>query len=148
MKISFYECYDFDETSIRLVQGVIGLYFIFLEQLSVPYPFKNSRLIYIGMSESKENSIGSRLRDHRSGMSGNLAISNYVKRHTVRFSFLGLPVLRVLGTSNILELESFFLKTFLMEHGAFPISNNQSGVAFPTSELRHDDIAIDWEMFS
>src|SRR5207247_826053 len=90
--ISFFETYPLDETSVGLVQGTIGLYFIFLEDLLIPYPFKGSRLIYIGMSEARQNSIGNRLRDHRTGQSGNARIANYTKSHKVSFTYLGSEV--------------------------------------------------------
>ena len=31
--------------------GVCGLYFIFLKEIEIPYPFRKSRFVYIGMSE-------------------------------------------------------------------------------------------------
>ena len=55
----------FLDSSIRDLRGTIGLYFIYLMNTHIPYPYKPSRLIYIGMSESIQNSIGNRLRDHR-----------------------------------------------------------------------------------
>lgn len=148
MRLGFIEHYDFDETSIRLVQGTTGLYFIYLSELRIPYPFKLSRLLYIGMSESRQNSIGNRLRAHKTGESGNLAIMNYAARHDARFTYHSLDILRTLGTENVLELESFFLTNFLGEHGAYPICNNQSGTFFPEPSLMRDAITIDWNFFS
>ena len=146
-RINFLENHHFDETSIRFVQGTIGLYFIYQNKLSIPYPFRPSRLIYIGMSESKQNSIGNRLHDHKTGQSGNLAITNYSVRHDVRFTYQSLDILKILGTEKVLELESFFLAAFLTEHGAYPICNNQSGTSFPKTTLSRDDIIIDWGFF-
>ena len=146
--IGFIEHYDFDEVSIRLVQGTIGLYFIYLTELSIPYPFNPSRLIYIGMSESKQNSIGNRLRTHKTGQSGNLAIANYASRHDARFTYHDLDLLKTLGTENVVELESFFLADFLSMHGAYPICNNQSGILFPETTLTKDTVIIDWDLFS
>ena len=145
--IGFYDHHDFDEMSVRLVQGTVGLYFIYLVSLKIPYPFKASRLIYIGMSESKQNSIGNRLKSHRTGQSGNLAITNYAARYPVRFTYHALEVLKPLGTENVLELESFFLTCFLQEFGAYPICNNQSGASFPFTHLKSDAITIDWRAF-
>jgi hypothetical protein len=147
MKISFLEHYCFDDTSIRFAQGSIGLYFIFLNELHIPYPFRFSRLIYIGMSESKQNSIGNRLRAHKTGQSGNLAIMNYAARHDARFMYHSIDILKTLGTENILELESFFLADFLAEHGAYPICNNQSGTFFPETSLTREALKIDWAVF-
>jgi hypothetical protein len=146
-KIAFFEPHDFDETSIRLVQGTIGLYFIYLADLHIPYPFKSSRLIYIGMSESRQNSIGNRLRAHRTGQSGNLAIKNYGACHEARFTYHSLDVLKTMGTENLLELESFFLLDFLSVHGAYPVCNSQSGISFPETGLSKDVLAIDWSFF-
>lgn len=147
-KVGFFEHYPFEETSIRLVQGTTGLYFIYLNQLQIPYPFRSSRLIYIGMSESKQNSIGNRLRAHKSGQSGNRAIANYTARHDVRFTYHSLDMLKTLGTENVVELESFFLADFLTEHGAYPICNNQSGTAFPETTLTRNTLSIGWDFFA
>lgn len=147
-RILFYEEHDLDDTSIRLVQGAVGLYFVYLPSLVIPYPFVPSRLIYIGMSESRHNSIGSRLRAHKSGHSGNVALTNYAAGYRARFTYHTADVLKVLGTDDVLELESFFLGHFLKGHGAYPICNNQSGVLFPATRLTHDDVAIDWSFFA
>src|SRR5438128_2562710 len=97
IKITFPEQYPFDDLSIRYVQGLTGLYFIFLKSLSISYPFQASRLIYIGMSDSRQNSIGNRLRDHKSGQSGNIGIKNYALRYTANFTYLTTGMLQVLG---------------------------------------------------
>jgi hypothetical protein len=146
--IGFYEGHDFDETSIRLVQGTIGLYFIYLMDLKIPYPFQSSRLIYIGMSESKQNSIGNRLRDHKTGQSGNAAIMNYSKRYEVSFTCHSQQILETLGSKNVLELESYFLVDFLSNFGSYPICNNQSGTSFPGSTLNPESARINWAFFS
>mgnify|MGYP001594335923 CR=1 FL=1 len=146
--IGFDEEHDFDETSIRLVQGIIGLYFIYLIDLKIPYPFQGSRLIYIGMSESRQNSIGNRLRGHKTGQSGNAAIKNYAKRYKVRFVSHSVQILETLGSNNVLELESYFLQDFLSNYGSYPICNNQSGTSFPNTMLSSSSIRINWEFFS
>jgi hypothetical protein len=148
LTIGFYEEHDFDDTSIRLVQGTIGLYFIYVIDLRIPYPFQSSRLIYVGMSESKQNSIGSRLRGHKTGQSGNAAIMNYAKRYKLRFSFHNLQILETLGSKNVLELESYFLGDFLSNYGSYPICNNQSGASFPGTTLSPASVRINWEFFS
>ena len=145
--IGFTEEHDLDETSIRLVQGVVGLYFIYVTEFHIPYPMKSSRLIYIGMSESKQNSIGNRLRGHKTGQSGNLAIKNYASRYKVRFTFHSLQILKALGTESVLELESFFLGDFLAHHGSYPICNNQSGTNFPDTSLSSMSIRVEWDFF-
>lgn len=125
--ITFPQHYSLDERSIKLVQGAVGLYFISLTTLKIPYPFLESGLIYIGMSESRHNSIGRRLRAHLTGQSGNHVIKNYAQRHSARFSYHSFELLQNLGAPSLYEIESFFLSDFLRVHGAFPICNNQSG---------------------
>ena len=147
MTIRFEEEHDFDETSIRLVQGIVGLYFIYLIDLKIPYPFQSSRLIYIGMSESKQNSIGNRLRGHKTGQSGNAAIMNYANRYKACFTIHSQQILETLGSNNILELESYFLGDFLLNFGSYPICNNQSGTSFPGTMLSPVSIRIDWSYF-
>jgi hypothetical protein len=99
------------------------------------------------MSESRQNSIGNRLRAHRTGQSGNLAIKNYGACHEARFTYHSLDVLKTMGTENLLELESFFLLDFLSVHGAYPVCNSQSGISFPETGLSKDVLAIDWSFF-
>ncbi len=148
IRITFPEQYPLDDLSIRYVQGLTGLYFIFLTTLTIPYPFKASRLIYIGMSDSKQNSIGNRLRDHKSGQSGNIGIKNYALRYPANFTYLSTDMLQVLGCEKAVELESFFLENFAGSHGVYPICNNQSGISFPDVSLSSAAITIDWPFFA
>lgn len=145
--ITFPQKYNLDERSIKLVQGMVGIYFIWLEKLRISYPFLESRLIYIGMSESKQNTIGRRLRSHLTGQSGNFGISNYAARHEVRFTYHSFQLLRNLGLTNLYEIESFFLSDFLRMHGAFPICNNQSGVNTIEGTIS-GQVKIAWEEFA
>lgn len=146
--ITFPQFYNFDARSINLVEGVVGIYYIYLEDLRIPYPFGASRLIYIGMSESKQNSIGKRLRAHRTGQSGNHGIKNYAKRYNAKFTFHSHKLLHNLGARNLHEIESFFLSKFLQPYGAFPICNNQSGVVVSESSITSAGINVDWGHFS
>lgn len=147
IRITFPQQYSFDDISIRYVQGFTGLYFIYLESLSIPYPFIASRLIYIGMSDSKQNSIGNRLRDHKSGQSGNIGIMNYALRYKVNFAYLRTDMLKVLGSDKAVELESVFLTSFGENHGTYPICNNQSGISFPDSPIDKRAVLVDWSFF-
>jgi hypothetical protein len=147
IRITFPQQYPMDDVSIRYVQGFTGLYFIFLKSLAIPYPYKASRLIYIGMSDSKQNSIGNRLRDHKSGQSGNIGIMNYALRYEINFAYLRTDMLKVLGSDRALELESFFLTSFAAAHGTYPICNNQSGISFPDSPIDKSAVRVDWEFF-
>ena len=146
--ISFLHEYNFDDRSIKFTQGSVGLYFIYLLDLSIAYPFGTSRLIYLGLSESKQNSIGRRLSSHLAGRSGNPCIKNYVARNAVRFTFHTFELLKNLGTENLYEVESFFLRDFLRVKGAFPICNNQSGMTIAEPSISDGGIKVDWEYFS
>jgi hypothetical protein len=146
LTIRFLEDKPLDELSVRSARGKIGIYFIFLTDLRIPYPYRSSRLVYIGMSESKQNSIGSRLRSHKSGQSANRGLTNYISSKPARFTYHTINFLTVLGTSNVVELETFFLGAFLNEHGCFPICNNQAGIEIATP-TQLPDIRIQWGFF-
>jgi len=148
MTISFPEDYNFNDRSIKLLQGIVGVYFIYLVDLRIPYPFGESRLIYIGMSESKQNSIGRRLLAHRTGQSGNHGIRNYAERYQAKFTYHSDQLLSNLGTMDLFEIESFFLSDFLRARGSFPICNNQSGIAVVESLIKRGEVTVDWEHFS
>jgi hypothetical protein len=147
-EISFLHEYNFDDRSIRFTQGAVGIYFIYLLDAIIGYPFGASRLIYLGLSESKQNSIGQRLSAHLSGRSGNACIKNYVARNEVRFTFHTFELLRNLGTEDLYEIESFFLRDFLRAKGAFPICNNQSGMKIREPSISDASIKVEWEHFS
>ena len=65
----------FEIQNIKPLAGLVGLYFIFTTDCEIQYPFKKSKLLYIGMSEKKTNSIGSRLTGHFEGKSKNLGLA-------------------------------------------------------------------------
>lgn len=134
------------EQEVKFVQGVAGIYFIFLTDMRITYPFQSSGLIYIGMSESKQNSIAMRLRGHLTGQSGNLGISNYAKSHRVKFTTYSAEVLRNYGNENLFDVESFFLSDFLETHGTFPICNGQAGrqLSLPQKKL---SARVEWSFF-
>ena len=79
LKIFFDRPKIFEIQNIKPLSGLIGLYFIFTEKMKIQYPFKKSRLLYIGMSEKKTNSMRSRLTGHFDGTSKNLGLMNYRK---------------------------------------------------------------------
>jgi hypothetical protein len=144
--IRFFEFKKLDEISIRFVRGIVGLYFIFLPDLTIEYPFRPCKLIYIGMSESKQNSIGNRLRDHASGQSGNPGLTNYIKTKDAEFTYLTFDLLSVLQIPTVGELEGAFLRAFLASFGCYPICNNQSGIEIRGEELP-PQFDIDWHTF-
>jgi hypothetical protein len=53
--------------------SVIGLYFNAIDFLANTIPIQKTKLIYIGMSEKRTNSISTRLLGHYDGKSGNMA---------------------------------------------------------------------------
>ena len=79
IKLFFDEAKEFEPKYIHPLVGLRGLYFIFADKMIISYPFKKSRLLYIGMSEKRTNSIGKRLLDHYDGKSRNIGITNYKK---------------------------------------------------------------------
>ena len=68
----------------------------------------SSKIVYVGMSESQQNSIGKRLRSHLTGQSGNEGIKNYAEHHTVKFTYHSLAGLGFVGTDNLFDIERFF----------------------------------------
>lgn len=147
-RLTFVERHSLDEMSIDLIRRELtGIYFICLTGDGVPYPFGNSKLIYIGMSESSQHSISRRLRGHLTGQSGNIGIKNFARKQSVWFTYLSLDVLSVLGTRDVRELETFFLSDFAREYGCYPLCNGQAGMSYPASPLPGAGIVIAWEAF-
>jgi len=146
MRILFIQAYNLSEQEIKFVRGVAGIYFIYLTESEIAYPFANSRLIYIGMSESKQNSLFKRLGGHLSGQSGNVGISNYAKTQRVKFTYYSAEVLRNYGNENLFDIESFFLSDFLNHYGCFPICNGQSGHK-PSETSSPITASVDWSFF-
>ncbi len=145
--IRFIEDRSLDDLSIRLVRGIVGLYFIYVPELEIDYPFASSSLVYIGMSESSQNSIGNRLRDHASGQSGNPGLTNYIKTKGARFTYLTYDFLSLLQIPSVAELEGAFLRSFISKFGCYPICNNQSGIEF-RGEFAAIEFDVDWGPFT
>lgn len=146
MTIRFLEENRLDDVSIRLVRGQVGLYFIYLLNALIPYPFHPSRLVYIGMSESRQNTVGNRLRDHVTGQSGNPGLTNFISHTGARFTHLAYETLQAVGKRTIPQFESLFLANFLGCFGCYPICNNQAGVGL-TPESRSTGFEIEWSFF-
>lgn len=137
----------FNVKNFTTLVGSIGLYFIFLEDLIIPYPFKESRLIYIGMSESKSNSIGNRLRDHIAGRSKNTGIIGYHKKWELSFTYIDHEFLKqVFPSLDIESIETRFLEDFANFFGVYPICNNRRGPFEKKKEFK-DYPQIDWCFF-
>jgi hypothetical protein len=146
VSVYFDACREFDPRNISPLSGVCGLYFIALKRTQIPYPFGKSRLIYIGMSEKKTNSIGKRLAGHYDGSSGNEGLVNYRKAEGLIFTYINFEMLKRTWQHRIEDLESYFILDFLRRYGVYPICNNKSGF-----EVRKLDVptglAIDWPYF-
>jgi len=146
IKIFFDNHLNFELININPLMGIRGLYFIFLKEIEIPYPFRKSRLIYIGMSEKKTNSIGKRLSDHYEGSSGNEGLVNYRKTEGLYFTYLNFEMLKQLWNYRIEDLESYFILDFLKIYGVYPICNNKTGF-----EIKEIDLPvileIDWNYF-
>lgn len=132
--------------NIKPLMGITGLYFISLSKTKIQYPFKKSRLIYIGMSEKRTNSIGTRLTGHYDGKSGNLGLVNYRKIEPLYFTYINFEVLKKFWQHRIEDLESYFILDFVNKYGVYPICNNRTGLEI----LKNNpdvNLEIDWEFF-
>jgi hypothetical protein len=145
-KIYFDEPKFFEIKNIQPLTGTIGLYFIFTKQTQIQYPFKKSRLIYIGMSEKTTNSIGSRLTSHFEGKSNNVGLRNYRKVDQLFFTFIHFEMLRKFWDFRIENLEAYFIFDFVEKYGVYPICNNKSGFEVLSKTINAYFI-IEWTYF-
>lgn len=146
IKIFFDERQEFELHNIKPLQGICGLYFIVLKKTLIPYPFRPSRLIYIGMSEKKTNSIGKRLSGHYDGTSGNEGLRSYRESEGLYFTYLNSEMLRNIWPYRVEDLESYFILDFLKQYGVYPICNNKSGFEVKKYDMPVS-LEIDWLFF-
>ena len=146
IKINFGDPLDFDPKHFPPYSSACGLYFIFLPKRGISYPFRDSRLIYIGMSEKISNSITSRLSDHFDGRSGNLGLTNYRKSDGLKFVCINFETLKPFWKQRIEDLESYFILDFLKTFGVYPVCNNKSGYPDFNKE-KTTDFSINWNYF-
>lgn len=146
IKIFFDSPKPFEPSNIKPLNGIAGLYFIFGQSVDIQYPFQKSKLLYIGMSERKTNSISSRLSGHFDGKSKNVGLSNYRKIEPLLFTYINFEMLQNIWHFRIEDLESYFLLDFVEQFGVYPICNNKTGF-----EIRNNTLGvsfkIDWEYF-
>jgi len=145
-KIFFEEGRKFEIRNIKPLMGITGLYFIYNTKIELPYPFQASKLIYIGMSEKRTNSIGKRLQGHVEGTSGNEGILSYAKVNEVHFTHINFEMLKTLWSLSIESLESYFILDFVKRHGVYPICNNKSGYDILNADITNN-LIIDWKYF-
>lgn len=136
----------FESGNINSLNGVTGLYFIFGSTIRIQYPFDKSRLLYIGMSEKKTNSIGNRLIGHFGGKSRNLGLISYRKVEPLWFTYINFEVLRNFWVYGVADLESYFIVSFVEKFGVYPICNNKTGLDIMKNTIE-TQFLIDWNYF-
>ncbi|RKT00182.1 hypothetical protein [Flavobacterium sp. 123] len=132
--------------NIKPLNGIAGLYFIFSQSIDIQYPFEKSKLLYIGMSERKTNSIASRLSGHFDGKSKNIGLTNYRKIEPLLFTYINFEMLQNIWHFRIEDLESYFLLNFVEHFGVYPICNNKTGFEILNNTLS-TSFKIDWDYF-
>jgi len=145
-KVKFSRSYELNKTSVKPLKGYIGLYLIYLDKTFIQYPFKDSRLIYIGKSDSKDSSIGKRLLDHVSG-AGNPAIYNYSRKNRVNFTYLNFELFKRFWSKSIEDLENYFINDFFKNFGCYPICNNKSSDQTDNALEQGIQLEINWNFF-
>lgn len=146
IRIYFDKYQLFEPQNIKSLMKICGLYFIFLKETEISYPFRKSKLIYIGMSEKRTNSIGKRLSGHYDKTSGNEGLFNYRITEGLFFTHLNFEMLKQIWKYRIEDLESYFILDFLKIYGVYPICNNKSGYEVKKYDLSLT-IDIDWSYF-
>lgn len=146
IKINFDDPKLFEPANIKPLVGIVGLYFIFTNDIEITYPFRKSRLLYIGMSERRTNSIGSRLMGHYDSTSGNMGLYNYRKIGQLFFTHINFEMLKNVWGYGIENLESYFILDFLKTYGVYPICNNKTGFEITKNDLNLQ-LNIDWSTF-
>ena len=146
ISIYFDEPKSFEPANIKMLGGIVGLYFIFTQKTFIQYPFDKSRLLYIGMSEKRTNSIGKRLVGHFEGKSKNVGLVNYRKRAPLLFTYLNFDILKANWEFRIEDLESYFILSFVEHYGVYPICNNKVGAEIESGDLKLI-LDIDWNYF-
>ncbi|MDR2427685.1 MAG: hypothetical protein LBD19_01885 [Endomicrobium sp.] len=137
---------SFEANNIKPLSGIVGLYFIFASNTQIHYPFNKSKLLYIGMSEKKTNSIGNRLIGHFEGKSKNVGLVNYRKIEPLKFTYLNFNILKNIWDFRIEDLESYFILNFVENFGVYPICNNKTGFEILKYTLSIN-FKIDWSYF-
>lgn len=146
LKIYFDNRQTFEMQNIKPLVGLAGLYFIFTKNKKINYAFNESRLLYIGMSEKKTNSIGNRLIGHFDGKSKNIGLVNFRKVEQLYFTYINFEMLRNYWNHRIEDLESYFILDFVEKYGVYPICNNKTGFEI-LNKIVDTNFIIDWKYF-
>lgn len=147
IKIYFDKGQDFELNNFNPLIGLTGLYFIFLSKTSIEYPFEKSKLIYIGMSEKKTNSIGARLTEHFVGQSGNKGISSYKKKEQLKFTYINFEMFKQIWPHEVEDLETYFILDFVKNYGVYPICNNKTSFEIYNRKEISCSFEINWDYF-
>ena len=146
LKINFDAPLDFEPKNFKGLNRVCGLYFVFLPCRKISYPYYQSRLIYIGMSEKVTNSIYKRLISHYEGKSGNFGLKSYRETDSLFFTYINFEIIRSFWPKRIEDIESVFILRFVKRFGVYPICNNKTG--FPNlCDKLENLLDIDWSYF-
>jgi hypothetical protein len=137
---------SFELGNIKPLNGITGLYFIYTQSIEIQYPFNKCKLLYIGMSERRTNSIGSRLSGHFDGKSKNIGLTNYRKIEPLLFTYINFEMLKNIWHFRIEDLESYFILDFVENFGVYPICNNKTGFEILNNKLT-TNFNIDWKYF-
>ncbi|HEY4323447.1 MAG TPA: hypothetical protein VGN20_05660 [Mucilaginibacter sp.] len=137
---------SFDAGNILALNGITGLYFIFTSSIQIQYPFDTSKLLYIGMSEKRTNSIGSRLNGHFGGKSKNVGLVSYRQVESLWFTYINFEVLKSIWAYRVEDLESYFILNFVQHFGVYPICNNKTGLDVMSNSIA-THFKIDWNYF-
>jgi hypothetical protein len=121
-----------------------GCYVIFTKDFMIPYPHKNSRVIYIGVSKKTTNGIKSRLESHYSGV--NRGIKNYMEQKGLLFTYIETDWLSKIISAKADALESYLILDFAEKYGCYPICNNRSEGDLRTQGINLN-IDINWGDF-
>lgn len=146
IKIFFDNPIAFEIENLKVLDGITGLYFIYSADVEISYPFGKSKLLYIGMSEMRTNSIKKRLSGHFDGKSKNIGLQNYRKVTPLFFTYLNFDLLRDLWNLRIEDLENYFIADFVKKFGVYPICNNKLGNEIKKITLPVN-FEIDWSHF-
>ena len=147
LRINFDSPLEFKPNKFKELNNICGLYFIFLTNRKITYPYKDSKLIYIGMSERYTNSIAKRLASHYNGKSGNFGLQNYRKSDELKFTYINFEIVKSFWSKSIEDFESAFILDFVGKYGVYPICNNKTGFPDLSKELE-SLLDINWDYFS
>lgn len=146
IKIFFDNPKLFEANHLKILDGITGLYFIFTQHIEIQYPFGKSKLLYVGMSEKKTNSIKKRLIGHFDGKT-NIGLKNYRAVDSLFFTYINFEILNDLWNLKIEELETYFIHDFIKQFGISPICNNKLNTELLKINIPVE-FFIDWKYFN